>query len=549
MKYFKNIIDNPSDYGAKGQVWAPEFVDYMKAIVTHPTYADMPDAIKYDGKIQWEAPSNRSGGQYQYTHDKRRDWWRAKAKSIGIDISQDKWISRTAKLIHPTGEKPCKRCGRIMRIAYVYPQSKLIKRIEKYFGGDFEFSAFEPITDILQKIYDVYGDSIFKFLDAILGTKDLKIPDFEGNFQLLLSWIENEYIPREPSVLSPGVMSNAPDRLDGFHSFNKCCRGNADKGRHTENLRSYVTDRRVFEFWSEGDWVAADRLMGLVKSQLRNEKTADNGNGPPTADHIGPLSLGFCHRPEFKLLSRSANSSKNNRMTLWDVEHLISSELKGEQVTSWYAKPLWDMRKSDVADDEKALRISKMLRDNQRNAMRILCDIFEQRRVSFLVYLLELNYADNVVGFENLRAVNFITFYDSIKIEARRTKYSAEQKARRIRIGLEALRAYKEKDNRHALFVAQDVVSNKTKNAFNLLNKSPNEYLKMDIELMDILFPRYGIPSEEKLRKFAVDFPVCKIPFFEDVKTELVVAMTNIALVLSSMWNDDRYVRAEFDIE
>ena len=59
------ISEDPEDYGSRGQTWAPEFVTYMKYIVTHPAYADMPDAVKEDGKIQWEAPSNRSGGKSQ----------------------------------------------------------------------------------------------------------------------------------------------------------------------------------------------------------------------------------------------------------------------------------------------------------------------------------------------------------------------------------------------------------------------------------------------------------------------------------------------------
>ena len=58
------IIDDPQAYGSKGQSWDPTFISYMKSIVTNPIYANMPDAVKDDGKIQWEAPSNRSGGQY-----------------------------------------------------------------------------------------------------------------------------------------------------------------------------------------------------------------------------------------------------------------------------------------------------------------------------------------------------------------------------------------------------------------------------------------------------------------------------------------------------
>ncbi len=81
--------DDPASYGSKGQSWNPAFVSYMKAIVLHPNYAGMPDAVKPDGKIQWEAPSNRKSGQDQDSHHKRRDWWRAKAAEVGIDDGED----------------------------------------------------------------------------------------------------------------------------------------------------------------------------------------------------------------------------------------------------------------------------------------------------------------------------------------------------------------------------------------------------------------------------------------------------------------------------
>ncbi|HEV7736667.1 MAG TPA: Alw26I/Eco31I/Esp3I family type II restriction endonuclease, partial [Chlamydiales bacterium] len=334
------IIDDPSRYGSKRQTWAAEFVIYMKTIVTHPAYDGMPDAVKNDGMIQWEAPSNRSSGLYQFTHIKRRNWWKNKAESIGIDTSKDRWISQAAKKIHPTGEKPCKRCGRIMKIAYVYPKANLINRLKNQFGKDFEISITDTIIDILKGSYNIFGNRLIECISELLATGSLKIPNFNKNFDSLIDWVIHEYIPKEPSTLSPGVMSNAPDRFDGFHSFNRCCRGKADTGRHAANLSSYTTDRRVFEFWSEGDWIAADRLAGLVKSKLSGEPCADGGDSHPTADHIGPLSLGFCHRPEFKLLSKSANSAKNNRMSLSDVRYLLDCENRGIQVISWYAKPL-----------------------------------------------------------------------------------------------------------------------------------------------------------------------------------------------------------------
>ena len=60
-------------------------------------------------------------------------------------------------------------------------------------------------------------------------------------------------------------------------------------------------------------------------------------------DHIGPISLGFCHRPRFNPMTASDNSAKNNRMTLQDVALLIKDELNGEEVVSWHSKYIWDL--------------------------------------------------------------------------------------------------------------------------------------------------------------------------------------------------------------
>ena len=54
-------------------------------------------------------------------------------------------------------------------------------------------------------------------------------------------------------------MGNPPDRLDGFHSYNRCCRGTSDKGRFKENLKRYGDDRRAYENWSDGPAIANER--------------------------------------------------------------------------------------------------------------------------------------------------------------------------------------------------------------------------------------------------------------------------------------------------
>ena len=47
------------------------------------------------------------------------------------------------------------------------------------------------------------------------------------------------------SRLSPGVMCNPPDRFDGFHTYNACCRSKEDTGRHKENLATYMLKKQM----------------------------------------------------------------------------------------------------------------------------------------------------------------------------------------------------------------------------------------------------------------------------------------------------------------
>lgn len=548
-KIVNEIIDDPQVYGSKGQSWDPEFVSYIKAIVTNPIYAGMPDAIKDDGKIQWEAPSNRSSGQYQNTHHKRRDWWRAKAESIGIDLSSATWISETAKKIHPTGEKPCKRCGNILRIAYSYPNRYLQRRINKIFKGQVECNPLEQITVFIQNLVDLLGNESLKHLPKLLSTGAISVPNLGTDLDEWLLWIEDEYIPIEPSLLSPGAMSNAPDRFDGFHSFNLCCRKKADTGRHDANMRSYSTDRRVFEYWSEGDWIAADRMMGIINATFRSEKCADGGDGPCSADHIGPLSLGFCHRPEFRLLSKAANSAKNNRMTIWDVAYLLESERKGNKVISWYAEPLWSMKKYDVNDEETALRLSKLLRDNQRIAMRILNILLKSRNLTFLASLLDLQYAEYKVYFKNLRVIDFVTLFDEKIRENRKTKYAQEQQARRLRIAFESLRAYGSKENRHLYKISDSRIDDAIKKAVKALSNLPPEISTLDSKLYELLLSGDGRASEDELRKVSLEIRQVDNRAFEIAKQYLSEAMTIVATHLNALWGNERYVRAPFDFE
>ena len=216
------------------RVWHPAFKKYMKFIVNHPNYKGMPFLFKENGDIRWITSGKSAIGKARYS------WWDKKRKELGMPKGTA-WISKVARANHPTGEKPCQICGKVMKLDYVYPNKK--------------------------------------------------------------------------SGCSPGAMSNAPDRLDGFHSYNLCCRSKQDTGRHKGNMARYGEDRRVYENWSEGDWKAASWLM---------KEFQKHGVSP---DHLGPISLGFSHRPKFRPLTRAANSPRKNRMTFEDIKLLLGEEM------------------------------------------------------------------------------------------------------------------------------------------------------------------------------------------------------------------------------
>ena len=540
-----------SQYGSKGQVWHSEFIRYMEFIANHETYAGMPDAFTEGNKIQWEAPSNRSSGKYKDTYLKRREWWRKKAIAIGIDPNSTQWISKTAKAIHPTMRKPCKRCGRIMELKFAYPNEFLIQRLRKkgYVDETVPLEPYETLTDLVVRLVAMFGDGVFSDLPKLLKTGAILPPNLGTDLEKWVEWIETDYMTREPRMLSPGATSNAPDRFDGFHSFNECCREEADKGRSKSNLRSYTTDRRVFEYWTEGNWIAADRLMGQIRANFSNERCFNGHSGPCSADHIGPLSLGFTHRPEFQLLCKPCNSAKNNRMVLHEVLHLRKVEAKGESVISWHSKALWDLRKEEVLDNETALRLSKLLRDNRHTLMSILQRIADAGHFTFLATFLELEYAEQNVEFVKLRVENHITRFDQISYYTRQTKYVNEQKARRCRVAFESLRDYFRKESRNTYVLTTDQIESEIAAVLDILKSSLPEVQALDTKITELLSSSSETPSEEGFHSIVARIPKNDPHNFVVAKNKLTTIMQLVAVELSQQWNSDRYVRGQLNLD
>lgn len=373
------------------RAWHPNFIKYMKFIVNHPDYAGMPDVYKKDGTIRWVSTGKSEVGK------RRLIWWDNKRSTLGIK-KEGPWISKVARMIHPTGKKICQICGKEMSLDYIYPNKR---------GG-----------------------------------------------------------------MSPGAMSNAPDRLDGYHTYNLCCRSKQDTGRHKDNLSRYGEDRRAYEYWSEGDWKAASWLMKVFNK---------HGLSP---DHIGPISLGFSHRPKFNPLTSSVNSAKNNRMSLRDVKILISDEKAGDTVVSWHSKFIWDKLKNFIITDSDALKLSKIMRKNLHNVLIILSEI---SRKGFDKFLID-NYLHPEYAYYSITAVGFnpkTGNYKKIEKKKSDLKQYSNNAKRYIRISLESLRNYRLVENRNAKISK----SNKVKELLNMTFKklSLEEYTEAKVCLNNTL--------------------------------------------------------------
>jgi Alw26I/Eco31I/Esp3I family type II restriction endonuclease len=380
------------------------------------------------------------------------------------------------------------------------------------------------------------------------------IPRIPPNVEAWTKWLEEVYVPSEPSLLGPGAMSNAPDRLDGFHSFNRCCRGSADKGRSRENLASYSTDRRAFEFWSDGNWITANKLMGAINSDpdLMRELCLNDGDGrnhprPCSADHIGPISLGFSHRASFQLLCKPCNSAKNNRMYLSDVMNLIVSEENGAKVTSWYADSVWQRLKQRVSTKEDALRLSRIMRDNRFNALLLLGSFLEKEEYLFLYSLLNLEYAAYSYDINRVYVDSHI-----VTADFRRTisnlKYVHIQQARKVRVAFSSLGEYYRKERRNGLEISLPRIEALFDECIRVLEPLNTRYSAMKSSLARVLTKEDA--SDEMYISVIQAMPALKDePEIKQCKALAVEIMDTIAENLSSRWDDDRYIRDQDERE
>jgi Alw26I/Eco31I/Esp3I family type II restriction endonuclease len=439
-------------HGDDRRIWSKAFLAYAYALVEKPPYDGMPATRADRSKLDWTIPSNRSPGSKNWDGNKRRKaWWEAKAREIGIPV-EGRWISQVAKTIHPWGWKPCQTCGRWMRLSYAYPTPKTITSLNQWLPAveQLEVSNYLDVYEVAEHLVEIVGAlDAAQALASAFPTLGPTAPESLADLQ---REIEERVVRAEPrGRLSPGAMSNAPDRLDGFHTYNLCCRAKQDSGRSLDNLKTYGVDRRAFEHWSEGDWEAANLLMSKTAQGTCPRCRA---YGPLSADHVGPISLGFRHTPFFEAVCPSCNSAKNNRMSLRDIAVLRALELKGTEVISWHAAALWNLAKARVEDDAGALRLSKLLSVNQHEFLRLLLRARAAGVPDVLMQFLSPEYAEERVEFLGLDRTTLR--YEQVVRRPRQTTYSRSKAARLVRIAVEALDEYGDKSKRNVQAVPSD---------------------------------------------------------------------------------------------
>lgn len=323
-----------------------------------------------------------------------------------------------------------------MSLEYVYPTKATFKKINTVFSTEFQEEDLLNIYEIIDELGLDDANDVEKFVSIF--PHDIKVSSIDE----IKKYIQEMYVEKFSRKLSPGAMSNCPDRLDGFHSYNKCCRAKEDTGRHAGNLIRYGEDRRAYENWCDGDWKAASWLMKVY-----------NRHGV-SADHIGPISLGFAHRPKFQPMSQAQNSSKGNRMSYSDFLILLEDERSGENVISWHSQPLWDRLKIHVKNNDATLEMCKYLRRNMHYILSVLSQLSERGHDAFLESLLVPEHAFYSVKFEEFNPKDG-TYKNMIKVKG--DKYQYHRNADRYkRIAFESLKRYADKKNRHHHNVSDD---------------------------------------------------------------------------------------------
>ena len=409
--------------------WHPRFMSYMNEIVNHPNYRGLSIERKDDGSYGWIAPAKSAVGKA------RIKWCLEKAHELGFAIQPGVYAD-VMLAIHPTKWKVCQTCGEKMSLFYHYPNAYFLTGLNCQFGT--KYTECDHISDIWDDLISngFCHTQVASYLIS-KGSLDLSVTASKDEIINRL-----EYACRKGSkkCLGPGAMSNFPDRFDGFHTYNRCCRSSQDKGRSKENLKSYTKDRRAYEYWSDGNIHAANQFMG---------SSFFDGI---SADHIGPISLGFVHDPRYlQPMEGGDNSAKRDRLQVVDIVKIIKTEqTTGIYPMSWYSKEIWEyIRANYICSPAKVGGVYRdALKQNMANYMYILWYIMEKCPRNGTDFLISAFLQPNFEYFNY--SYSFNSRGEIIDRKFRHYTARNENETKRYcRIAIDAVYDYMDKNNRN----------------------------------------------------------------------------------------------------
>jgi len=440
----------------------PNYDDYEEFIVSHPAYAGLYYDRNRSGHVNWVVAGNSRKGRL------RRQWWDAKCREMHVSL-QKGCYAKVARLIHPTGLHVCQCCGESRSIFYEYPTKRTVEILNTILGTDIDKDNDEErvectIKELIEGWCDT-DEKIYALADALGLPKPVDKDD-------LIRLVYSELVEKENRQFSPGVMCNPPDRFNGFHSYALCCRTKFDTGRHIDNMQTYGQDRRAYEDWADGDYNLANRLMGEFRKQAPMACPVCGNMAKMSADHIGPISLGFCHSKHFAPMCKRCNSAKNNRFTKRDVDMLIAIEKRGEQVVSWHSSYIWDALKMSIHNDEDAKWASSVMAKCHKNVLNILSIIYQNTGRWFLMRYLHPEYSLVDYRFENVD----LTHIENLSIISSPLDSVNKRKnqERYVRIAFESLDRFSNKANRKNDFII-DENSSELKQVISAINCGNDE--------------------------------------------------------------------------
>lgn len=409
--------------------WHPNFIEYMEMIVEHPNYNGLPIEKKHNGEYKWVTTKKTSIGK------ERINWALNKALELGIKNGPGVY-AKVMFEIHPTKKKTCQICGQDMFLRYIYPNVNLVKFLIKEYN--YYHDTFDTIYDINDFLKNK-GLSEQEVINFYIRKLKLKLANSNLSLSLLVDEIEEKCRAGIINTFGPGAMSNFPDRFDGFHSYNRCCRSSEDKGRSKDNLKSYGKDRRAYEYWSDGNIHAANKFM-----------TSPYFKGL-SADHIGPISLGFIHDSRFiQPMSSGDNSSKRDRLDISDFQKLIQLEKQLNVCpVSWFAAKIWNELKIKYTRNELVLENARIcLKINMVFFMEILWEISQIKNNNGQIFLTENFLIPKIEYFKYNYSFN--SNGEILQVQQRHITDATKKEFNRfLRISFEAIEDFHNKENRN----------------------------------------------------------------------------------------------------